>query len=296
MHKSWWRRSRWSFEGAREASTGTTIMATTSRKYMGGRRLSRGVPAPCPLLSVVVVVFHDRDELRLVIESILPHKNQDLELIIVDGGSDDGTVELLHDFDSWIDYWLSEPDRGIYDAMNKGIKASSGEYILHLNAGDRLREVPWEALRQHAKDEVDVVCCKVLIDGEVEFVSRTSFLSKIDNTWHHQGTFYRRAAHLGYDATYRAGGDFDHNQRLLRGGCSIAEDSCIVADHQSGGFSMKETGHVEIYRSVRENFGWPYLMLSWLRFLLRDVRDLIRTRRAVRSRPEGRPGKRIRSR
>lgn len=232
-----------------------------------------------PLLSVVIVVFRDRDELRQVIESILPHKNHDLELIVIDGASDDGTIELLQTFDPWIDYWLSEPDSGIYDAMNKGLKAASGEYILHLNAGDRLRTVPWETLRQHAKVEVDVVCCRVLIDGEVEFISRTNFLSKIDNTWHHQGTFYRRVAHLGYDATYRMAGDFDHNQRLLRAGCVVKEDPCIVADHQSGGASMAYTGHREIYRSVRTNFGWCCLMLSWLRFMLMDVRNWIRTRR-----------------
>ena len=244
--------------------------------YTGGRHSNVEAERPRPLISVVIVVFRDRDELRQVIESILPHANQELEIIVIDGGSDDGTVELLHTFDPWIDYWLSESDSGIYDAMNKGVKAASGDYILHLNAGDRLRSLPWEALRRHAEDKVDVVCCRVLIDGKVEFISRTSFLSKIDNTWHHQGTFYRRDAHLGYDATYRMAGDFDHNQRLLRAGCSVQDNPSIVADHRSGGVSMAEKGHREIYRSVRANFGRFYLTISWLRFKLRDIRNRIR--------------------
>lgn len=264
-------------------------MVTTSARYAGGRRLSGEAAVPRPLVSVVVVVFRDRDELRRVIESILPRKNQDLELIIIDGGSDDGTVELLGDFGASIDYWLSEPDSGIYDAMNKGLKAASGEYILHLNAGDRLRAVPWETLRKCARDKIDVVCCKVLIDGEVEFVSRTSVLSRINNTWHHQGTFYRRVAHLGYDLAYRVFSDFDHNQRLLRAGCSVVDDPCIVADHQSGGVSWRETGHGEIYRIVGKNFGWPYVVLSWLRFLLSDIRKRFRARRKAHSRPARRP-------
>lgn len=265
-------------------------MAKTSPgRSSGGRRSNGDIPISPPLLSVVIVVFRDRDELRQVIESILPHKNQDMELIVIDGASDDGTVELLHTFDSQIDYWISQPDSGIYDAMNKGLKAASGEYILHLNAGDRLRAVPWEALRQHAKAKVDVVCCRVLIDGEIEFVSRTSFLSKIDNTWHHQGTFYRRVAHLGYDATYRMAGDFDHNQKLLKAGCVVKNNSCIVADHQSGGASMAEAGHSEIYRSVRANFGWPCLILSGLRFKLMDIRNWVRTRPNERSNAVERP-------
>lgn len=256
------------------------IMSTPSQMhYVNGARPNQDAPVSRPLLSVVIVVFRDREELRQVIESILPHKNEDLEMVVIDGGSDDGTAELLQSFGPQVDYWVTEPDKGIYDAMNKGLEAASGEYILHLNAGDRLRAIPWNALRQHAEAKVDVLCCRVLIDGKVEYISRTNLLSKIDNTWHHQGTFYRRAAHLGYDTTYRTHGDFDHNQRILRAGLVVKNEPFIVAEHQSGGLSMgDDSGRRETYRSVRTNFGWPYLMLAWLRFELRDVRDWVRAR------------------
>jgi glycosyltransferase involved in cell wall biosynthesis len=240
--------------------------------FTGGTRLNAGSQVPRPLLSIVIVVFRDRDELHRIIESIAPHKTPDMEIIVIDGASQDGTVELLQSLDPLIDYWLSEPDSGIYDAMNKGLKAARGEYILHLNAGDRLLKVPWAALRQHAGNTVDVICCAVLIDSKVEFKSSTGLLSKLDNTWHHQGTFYRRAAHLGYDATYRICGDFDLNQRLLNTGCVVQHDPSIVADHQSGGVSMVDTSRNEIYRSVRANFGRHYLMFSRLRFTLMDTR------------------------
>jgi glycosyltransferase involved in cell wall biosynthesis len=243
----------------------------------GGTRSNVETSAPPPLLSVVIVVFRDRDELRQIIESILPHNNEDLEIIVIDGGSDDGTTELLQSFGHEIAYWVSEPDSGIYDAMNKGIAAARGEYILHLNAGDRLRMVPWDALRDNAAAGVDVVCCKVLIDGHIEFVSRTSLLTRIANTWHHQGTFYRRVAHLGYDATYRTHGDFDHNQRILKAGSVIKDHPFIVADHQSGGASMAKTRHRETYRSVRTNFGWFYVVPAWFRCNLLDLRNWIRT-------------------
>jgi glycosyltransferase involved in cell wall biosynthesis len=238
---------------------------------------SREAQISRPLVSIIIVVSRDMEELRQVIASILPHRDHGIEIVVIDGGSDDGTVELLQSLDDQVDYWLSEPDNGIYDAMNKGLKAATGEYVLHLNAGDRLRSIPWDELRKCAADSVDVVCCRVKIDESVEFISDTSLLSRIDNTWHHQGTFYRRVAHLGYDTTYRAGGDFDHNQRMMRAGCSVRTCSCVVADHRNNGITTQNTSHGEIYRSVRMNYGWPYFMLSKLRFTLRDLRDYLRS-------------------
>ena len=230
-----------------------------------------------PLLTILIVVFHDREELFKIIESILPFKSEDLEIVVVDGFSQDGTVELLEGFGENVDFWLSAPDHGIYDAMNKGLRVAAGTYILHLNAGDRLLSIPWDELRQCAADMIDVVCCRVLLDSRIEFVSRTSLLSKLDNTWHHQGTFYRRAAHLGYDASYRIAADFDHNQKLLKKSCSTRELQIIVADHDGNGVSTLEKGHEEIYRSVLRNFGWPYLLLSSGRFVLMDLRRWLRT-------------------
>ena len=77
-----------------------------------------------PLVSIVIVVFRDCDEVAKIVGSILPFKTEELEIVVIDGGSKDGTVELLESFGKSIDYWLSEPDSGIYDAMNKGVRAA----------------------------------------------------------------------------------------------------------------------------------------------------------------------------
>lgn len=248
-----------------------------SSTRQGGFCFNRsGQANPTPLISVIVVVFRDRKELGEVIKSILPFQSKDLEIVIVDGCSQDGTVELLESLNEHIAFWLSEPDKGIYDAMNKGLAAARGKYVLHLNAGDRLLDVPWAALQQFDDESIDVVCCRVLLDSQVVFVSRTGLLLKVDNTWHHQGTFYRRAAHLGYDVSYRMAADFDHNQRLLKRGCTIRDLPVVVADHAANGISMQIKGHGEIYRSVRANFGTLYLILSKLRFALMAVKSYVR--------------------
>lgn len=225
-------------------------------------------PQETPLLSIVIVTFRDREELRAILENLRPFARPALEVVVIDGGSQDGTVELLESFEPQPAYWQSAPDRGIYDAMNQGIQAARGTYILHLNAGDRLLDVPWEMLSASASERVDVVCCPVLLDDDVTFVSRTTQLSLIDNTWHHQGTFYRRAAHLGYDTAYRTHADFDHNQRLMLAGASVRQGVTTVASHRGDGITAVGTSHAETLRIVLHHRGVFWWLVARLRFAL----------------------------
>ena len=111
-----------------------------------------------------MVLFRDREECIRLLNNIFTFDPSQFELIVIDGFSEDGTVEVLQQWDDKIDYWLSEMDSGIYDAMNKGIAAAHGEYIFHLNAGDTLKSIPSEALAACLKDEVDVASFAVTSD------------------------------------------------------------------------------------------------------------------------------------
>jgi glycosyltransferase involved in cell wall biosynthesis len=246
-------------------------LAVTNRSG-GGRRSNNEVRGVRPLVSIIIVVFRDREELRQIIQSILPRRGQGVELIVIDGGSDDGTVELLRSLDDQIDYWISEPDGGIYDAMNKGVAASSGEYIFHLNAGDRLIQMPLASLRLCLDDSIDVVSFRVLMDGKDVYIPKSGFPMKIDNWWHHQGTFYRRSSHLGYDPQYRICGDFELNQRLIKARASVRLLPDIVAEHQNNGVSVHPLGRKEIFRSIRSHFGVIYLLIAFVRFQLDKLR------------------------
>lgn len=89
-------------------------------------------------LSVITINYNNRDGLRKTIESVVNQTYMEFEYIVIDGGSTDGSVDVIKEYAEKIDYWVSEPDKGIYNAMNKGIDVAKGEYCLFLNSGDYL--------------------------------------------------------------------------------------------------------------------------------------------------------------
>ena len=91
-----------------------------------------------PLISIVTVVLNGAQTLEKSMQSVFQQKFNDYEYIVIDGGSSDGTLEILQKYDRHITYWLSEPDKGVYDAMNKAIKIAQGEWIYFLGADDYL--------------------------------------------------------------------------------------------------------------------------------------------------------------
>lgn len=89
-----------------------------------------------PLLSVITVSYNAKDTIEKTINSVINQTYPNIEYIIIDGGSKDGTIDIIRKYSKYITYWISEPDKGIYDAMNKGIIAANGQWINFMNAGD----------------------------------------------------------------------------------------------------------------------------------------------------------------
>ena len=106
----------------------------------GGARTRQAGPRPSTagkdLISIVTVVWNAKDLIERTILSVLGQTYNEVEFIVIDGGSTDGTLDVVRRYDTKIDYWTSEPDKGIYDAMNKGVDRACGEWVLFLNAGD----------------------------------------------------------------------------------------------------------------------------------------------------------------
>lgn len=88
-------------------------------------------------ISVITINYNNADGLKKTIESVVNQTSNDFEYIVIDGGSTDGSIDIINKYSKYITYWISEKDNGIYNAMNKGIKAASGEYCQFLNSGDK---------------------------------------------------------------------------------------------------------------------------------------------------------------
>jgi glycosyltransferase involved in cell wall biosynthesis len=169
-----------------------------------------------PLFTIVTVVFNGKDSLGATVESVLSQNFADFEYIVVDGGSNDGTLGIIKKHESGIASWVSEPDNGIYDAMNKGISRATGKWILFMNSGDRFFDA--QVLSSFAASRFDEAADIVYGDAIVEYPGFDVKypIQPLDQMWKrmpfcHQAMFCRTDVMRAFqfDTRYRLSADFD---------------------------------------------------------------------------------------
>jgi putative colanic acid biosynthesis glycosyltransferase len=174
-----------------------------------------------PLVSIVTVVFNGAKTLEATIQSVAAQTYQNIEFIVIDGGSTDDTCEILAKYNSVIRSWVSERDRGLYDAMNKGLDRCHGEWVLFLGADDTLctRDTIENVVRQ-ADPTADLVYGDVNMTDGSQFATAFNARLLLRNTIHHQGAFYSKKcfAEFRYDTKYRICADYQLNLRLYQQG------------------------------------------------------------------------------
>jgi glycosyltransferase involved in cell wall biosynthesis len=234
-------------------------MQTEHASNCGGKRLPEN-SVDRPLLTVVTVVFNGVMELESTILSVLNQKYSNAEYIIVDGGSTDGTLDILRKYEDSIDYWVSEPDRGIYDAMNKGIRHAQGEWLYFLNCGDRFVDSKVLAIvaRQLAHTQVPLVIGRVnyLCGGEVlkqmpiteptKNTARALYCSQIC----HQAIFARHRSYIdigGFDTRFHVFSDFYTAYRIIRDGGGFDRIDLTIADFDGSGVSSDPRRALQLY-------------------------------------------------
>lgn len=157
-------------------------------------------------LSIITINWNNAEGLRRTLESVAAQTNRNFEHIIVDGGSTDGSVDIINDYEETIHrtpytirlLWISEKDKGIYEAMNKGIRMAKGEYLLFLNSGDALEnaEVVENFYKADIKTDIATGIEKET-NGHLIYPKKEEELSYsffYDDTLMHQSTFIRRDA------------------------------------------------------------------------------------------------------
>jgi glycosyltransferase involved in cell wall biosynthesis len=157
-----------------------------------------------PKISIITVVYNAKSFLEETIESVLSQNFNNFEYIIIDGGSIDGTLDIIKKYQDRITLWVSEPDRGIYDAMNKGIKMAKGEFVCFINAGDVLLELPTGDLLSSSSS---LIVFPVKLSSGAVFIPKVNYSLKIRNTLPHQGCFYKNSTELCYDTNFKVFSD-----------------------------------------------------------------------------------------
>ncbi len=223
-----------------------------------------------PAITIITVVFNNAAGLQKTIDKISDLQYNNLKYIVIDGGSTDGTVDILKKNYHKVSYWISEPDKGIYDAMNKGwLKADNESYIIFLGAGDYIIQLPDMSTY---KDE-NIIYGKVEMQNKYLFNTIVDFRLKLANAVHHQAVLIKKNIHPQppFKLQYPVYADFDFNQRLYKAGYKFVKDPYFLSHAAEGGVSSVEN-RKEMTRIVNKNFGKSYVLLAKIYYLFQFVK------------------------
>ena len=197
-----------------------------------------------PKVTVVTVVRNAIDALRATVDSVLAQTYGNVEYVIVDGASTDGTQAYVQSLGDRVDTFLSEPDKGIYDAMNKGIRLATGEWIIFMNAGDKFYapDTIAKIFEGQAYDGYGVVygdVAKAGADGNLVVKPAGEPHNSHRMFFCHQSAFYRRGELLDtlFDASHRMSADIHQVKRLWKRGVKFLHVDIPVAIFDTGGVS-----------------------------------------------------------
>ncbi len=225
-----------------------------------------------PLLSIITVVRNGSELLEKTIRSVQSQTYRDYEHVIVDGASDDGTVDLIRRSADVRTSWISEPDRGIYHAMNKGIKMARGSYLWFINAGDEVfDENTLERLTELIPADGDVYYGDAMyISGSGENIGLRSVVTPHrlpeSLTWRHmargmavchQSFIMRRSKAPYFREKYRFSSDIDWVINCLRRSVRIVHTRSVLSKYLEGGMSKKHhmKSLLERYSVLQHHFG-----------------------------------------
>lgn len=207
-----------------------------------------------PKFSIITVTFNAARWLERTMLSILSQSYPNIEYLIIDGGSADGTVDIIKQYAPGVSFWISEPDNGLYDAMNKGLEHATGDYVWFINAGDTLQTA----------DTLQRIVMKIrkrkqlpdIIYGETSIVGtdgRSLGLRRLRPpkvlTWKsfrmgmkvcHQSFIVKRSLAPQYDLHYRLSSDFDWCIRCMKRTDDIYYTRILLSNYLDSGLSTEQ--------------------------------------------------------
>lgn len=225
----------------------------------GGRRINgnhKQEIKDIPVVSVITAVYNGEIHLEKTINSVINQTYSNIEYIIIDGNSSDNTVDIIKKYEKEIDYWISEPDSGIYEAFNKGLSYASGDYIGFINSGDWYESDGIQKIMADVKKDPAIYCGHMNLiseNGDKPATVHKSNPERLFQTMRvaHPASFVSR--HIfnqigGFSTTYKIAGDYDFMLRARLKGFYIFVVDKIVTNMPLGGISKDL---MTVYREER---------------------------------------------
>lgn len=241
---------------------------------------------PTPKFSVITVTYNAQAVLEDTIQSVISQTYHLIEYIIVDGGSRDGTLAIVDKYKDRIACLVSEPDKGLYDAMNKGIRLATGDYLCFLNAGDSFHEDDTLQQMVHTLkggELPDILYGETaLVDGEGHFVRMRRLSAPEVLTWRsfkqgmlvcHQAFFAKRSLAEPYDLQYRFSADFDWCIRIMKKAQTLHNTHLTLIDYLDEGMTTqnRKASLRERFRIMAKHYGWVSTVAHHAWFVMRAV-------------------------
>ncbi|TDQ09841.1 glycosyltransferase family 2 protein [Pedobacter metabolipauper] len=203
-----------------------------------------------PKLSVITIVYNNVKDIERTMLSVLGQSYPNLEYIIIDGASKDGTLERIELYRGKFAKLVSEPDKGIYDAMNKGLALATGEYVLFMNSGDELYDAETVSDVFDTANSADIYYGETeMFDSEWKSLGQRRHCAPEIFNWRsfrygmnisHQAIYVKRSLAKPFDISYKYSADIDWIIKIAKTASSIVNTHRYVAKYLVGGISKKK--------------------------------------------------------
>ncbi len=250
------------------------------------------------LLSIITITYNAEQFLERTIQSILAQTDQNFEYIIIDGKSKDGTLAIAEKYKSSVNKLISEPDKGLYDAMNKGLKNATGDFVWFMNAGDEINDKEVVAqilnvLRISKSENIDVLYGDTFFvdnDGNIQGLRSEITPHRLPQNlkWQdmklgmlvcHQA-FIARKSITPFYMENNLSADIDWEIECLKRAKKIQYLDFVVAKYLTGGISNKQLKRslLDRYEVLNKHFGLTGAITAHLQILLRGVSLIVKKR------------------
>lgn len=203
-----------------------------------------------PKLSVITIVYNNVRDIERTVLSVLNQSYANIEYLVIDGASNDGTLDILKKYEGQISRLVSERDKGIYDAMNKGLALSTGDYVLFMNSGDEIYASDTVEKIFATEPDADIYYGETeMFDENWDSLGQRRHRAPENFTWKdfkhgmcisHQAIYIRRSLTEPYDLNYQLSSDIDWIIKAAKKAKKIVNARMYVAKYLVGGMSKKK--------------------------------------------------------